>query len=415
MPKSFRTGDQALVRELNRAIMLNLLRSHPQSRADLAAASGLNKTTVSSLIAELLTAGLVRETGMAASGGGRPGTLLTLNPRAGGMIGVELGVEYLRVVLADFCGASIWHQELAFDPRDGARAAVEVLIGLVGEAVRVVREADGNVLGLGLTAPGLVDIETGTLVFAPNLAWRDVPLRQRLQQAFSFPIFVDNDAKASALGERYFGVAQGVDNFVFVLANAGLGCGLVLGGQVHRGATGSAGEMGHTTLLPDGPLCKCGNRGCWEIMASQRALLERLQGAPGTATHALDQYGDISMESIMAAAEAGDEVVLGALHETGRYLGIGIANIVNVFNPSLVVVGGALSLAAEFLLPPIREMVDERAMAWPRQATQILVAAHRFDSVAMGGVALVQHDILSHPRLDLPRSGLIPRRKGRSD
>src|SRR5687768_9610657 len=110
MPKSFRTGDQALVRELNRAIMLNLLRSHPQSRADLAAASGLNKTTVSSLIAELLTAGLVRETGMAASGGGRPGTLLTLNPRAGGMIGVELGVEYLRVVLADFCGASIWHQ-----------------------------------------------------------------------------------------------------------------------------------------------------------------------------------------------------------------------------------------------------------------------------------------------------------------
>jgi predicted NBD/HSP70 family sugar kinase len=119
------------------------------------------------------------------------------------------------------------------------------------------------------------------------------------------------------------------------------------------------------------------------------------------------------METVVEAAEAGDERVLEALAETGHYLGVGIANIVNIFNPSLVVVGGALSLAADYLLPPIRQVVKERAMAWPRQAVQILVAAHRFDSVAMGGVALVLHDILSHPRLDLPRAHERPRRKGK--
>lgn len=416
MPRSFRTGDQALVRELNRAIMLNLLRTDPQSRAGLAAASGLNKTTVSSLIAELLAAGLVREVGTAESGGGRPGTVLELNPRAGGMIGVELGVEYLRVVLADFCAAALWHREVSFSRCDGPDAVVEVLMALVAEATAAAQQAGQPILGLGLAAPGLVDIETGTLLFGPNLGWRDVALRQRLRQSFSFPIFVDNDAKASALGERYFGIAQSVDNFVFVLANVGLGCGIVLGGEVHRGATGSAGEVGHTTLLlPDGPLCECGNRGCWETVASQRALLERVEGRlpPARAGRAPDRYGNMSMETVVEAAEAGDERVLEALAETGHYLGVGIANIVNIFNPSLVVVGGALSLAADYLLPPIRQVVEERAMAWPRQAVQILAAAHRFDSVAMGGVALVLHDILRHPRLDLPRAHERPRRKGK--
>jgi predicted NBD/HSP70 family sugar kinase len=233
---------------------------------------------------------------------------------------------------------------------------------------------------------------------------------------FPFPVFVDNDAKASALGERYFGVAQNVDNFVYVLANVGLGCGIVLGGEVHRGATGSAGEVGHTTLLlPDGPLCECGNRGCWETVASQRALLDRLQGVlgtPGGARSETGRYGDISMETVVAAAEAGDETVLAALRETGGYLGVGIANLVNIFNPSLVVLGGALSLAAEYLLPSIRAVVEERAMAWPRSAAQILAAAQRFDSVAMGGVALVLHDILRHPHLDVPRGQPRPRRKG---
>jgi glucokinase-like ROK family protein len=416
MTRSFRTGDQALVRELNRAIMLNLLRTQAQSRADLAVASGLNKTTVSSLIAELLAAGLVREMGTAESGGGRPGTLVELNPHAGGMIGVELGVEYLRVVLADFCASPIWHREQAFDRRAGPESALTIMIGLINEAAAAARKAGRSILGLGLAAPGLVDIASGTLLFGPNLAWRDVPLRQRLQAAFSYPVFVDNDAKASALGERYFGVAQNVDNFVYVLANVGLGCGIVLGGEVHRGATGSAGEVGHTTLLlPDGPLCECGNRGCWETVASQRALLDRLQGVWGTPAGARGEtgrYGDISMETVVAAAEAGDEMVLAALRETGRYLGVGIANLVNIFNPSLVVLGGALSLAAEYLLPPIRSIVDERAMAWPRDAAQILAAAQRFDSVAMGGVALVLHDILRHPHLDVPRGQTRPRRKG---
>jgi len=408
MPKKFRTGDQTLVRELNRAILLNLLRVHsPQSRADLAAATGLNKTTVSSLVAELLTTGLAREIGQASSAGGRPAVLLELNPEAGCVIGAELGVGYIKIILTDFRAAVLWRQEIALTSGEGPDSALAKLIDLVREAALIADQAGRQIFGLGLGVPGLLDIHSGMLLFGQNLGWHNVPIRSRLAEVFPFSIFVDNDAKASVIGERYFGVAQHVDNFVYVTANVGLGVGIWLDGQVYRGATGFAGEVGHTTFVPDGPLCNCGNRGCWEMFASQRALIERLRSAviAGRVTSlpaSNGSLGDVTMPMIVEAAHAGDALVLEALEEVGGYLGLVIANLINTFNPNLVVFGGALSLADEYLLPPIQRMVVERAILWAREATPIVVAAHRFDSCVMGGVALVLHDMLSHPRFDAP-------------
>jgi glucokinase-like ROK family protein len=405
MARGFRTGDQALVRAYNRAIILNLLRvSSPQSRADLAAVTGLNKTTVSSLVEELLARGLVREIGQSASRG-RPAVLLELNPQAGYIIGAELGVRYLNVVLSDFRAGFLWRQQVQLEADDDADRALDKIVALVREAA-CQAEADGQtVLGLGLGTHGLVDVDTGTLLFGPNLGWRNVPIRRVLNQNFTFPIYVDNDAKTSALGEHYFGVARQVDNFVYVIANVGLGIGVVLGGEVHRGASGFAGEFGHTTIVPDGPLCRCGNRGCWETLASQKALFGRLRAAVGAGGHtslpnADGKLGEVSMPEVVEAAHAGDELVLQALEETAVYLGIGIANLINSFNPSLVVFGGSLSLAADFLLPSIERVVSERAMPEARRAAQILVSAYRYDTCLMGGIALVLNDLLSHPRLD---------------
>ncbi len=408
MPKKFRTGDQTLVRELNRTIILNELRTHsPQSRADLAAATGLNKTTVSSLIAELLTTGLAHEIGPASSAGGRPPVLLELNPEVGCVIGAELGVGYIKIVLTDFRAVVLWRQEISFATGEGPEAALTKLIDLVREAALIAERAGRQIFGLGLGLPGLLDLHSGILLFGQNSGWHNVPIRSRLAEAFPFPVFVDNDAKASAIGERYFGAAQYMDNFVYVTANVGLGVGIWLDGQVYRGATGFAGEVGHTTFLPDGPLCNCGNRGCWETFASQRALIERLRAAvaAGRVTSLRASNGrldDVTMPMIVEAARAGDALVLEALEEVGAYLGLVIANLINTFNPNMVVFGGALSLADEFLLPPIRRTVVERAILWAREFTPIVVAAHRFDSCVMGGVALVLHDILGHPRLDAP-------------
>ncbi|MBI3243714.1 MAG: ROK family transcriptional regulator [Chloroflexi bacterium] len=408
MPKSFKTGDQSLVREFNRAILLNLLRTHsPQSRADLAATTGLNKTTVSSLVAELISAGLAREIGQAISAGGRPAVLLELNPDAGYIIGAELGVWFIKIVLTDFRATVLWRQQIPLQPGEDSETAVNQLIDLAREAVEIAEQAGQKVFGMGLGMHGLVDVRSGTLLFGPNFGWRDTPVRRRLEEVFPFPIFADNDAKASAIGEHYFGVAQHVDNFIYVIANVGLGAGIWLGGQIYRGATGSAGEVGHTTILPDGLLCKCGNHGCWETLVSQQALMDRLQaavaaGSPTCLPLRDGRLTDLTIPIIVEAAKSGDALVLQVLEETGRYLGIGIANLINTFNPSVVVFGGTLSQAAEFLLPSIQQVVAERSMPWPRAAVQILVAAHRFDSCVMGGVALVLHDMLSHPRLDAP-------------
>ena len=136
-----------------------------------------------------------------------------------------------------------------------------------------------RLLGAGVTVPGLVDVSSGVLVFEPNMGWRDVPLRERLAAKLQMPVFIDNDANAAALAERYFGAAQDVEDFAYVVGNIGLGVGLVVGGQIFAGASGYAGEAGHTTIDPDGPLCRCGNRGCWERLASQRALIERVDHA----------------------------------------------------------------------------------------------------------------------------------------
>ena len=227
-----------------------------------------------------------------------------------------------------------------------------------------------------------------------------------LSAKFDVPVYVDNDANAAALAEQYMGAARDVDNYVYVVANVGIGVGIMLDGQVFHGATGYSGEAGHVTLDPDGPLCRCGNHGCWERFASQSALLERVQQASQTdPLLSVDSIwagnlDHVSLQSVLAAAKQGDAVARGALEETGEYLGIGIANLVNTFNPELIALGGLFSLAEEFLTPVIQRTVAQRAMSGPREVARFVVSAFKAEACVMGGVAMVMHDILSRPRLD---------------
>jgi glucokinase-like ROK family protein len=290
------------------------------------------------------------------------------------------------------------------------------LTALVRQAKQQAHRRRRRLFGAGVAVPGLVDISSGRLVFEPNMGWRDVPLQAELSERTGLPVLVDNDGNAAALAEHYFGVAQEIDDFAYVVANIGLGAGLVIGGHIHHGVSGYAGEAGHTTVDPQGPLCRCGNRGCWERLASLRALVERVHRARGTELSnngaAASEGEAITLETILEAAQAGDPVVLQALHETGVFLGIGIANLVNLLNPSLVAFGGRLSLAHEFLLPVAREVVKQRAMSELRQTAQIVVSSFRQDACVMGGVALVLHDLLSRPRLvPAGRAPFVPARE----
>lgn len=402
--KRARTGDQALIREINLSIILNALRDHPPlSRAALAVATGLNKTTVSSLVQQLIDSGLITETGVGKNITGRPGILLQLNPIAGGIIGVEIGVDFISVVLTDFAARVVWRHQERTDRREQQASILRRCIANVESAVAQAKLRGLPILGMALGVPGLIDVESGTLLYAPNLQWENVPLRQMLGAHFNFPVFVDNEASIAAFGESYFGVARGSRNVLYVSAGVGIGGGIVLDGRLYAGSSGFAGEVGHMTIEPHGIACACGNCGCWETVASQSAVFRRVHEAIGAGEmSSLARFKNgkrehLTIPVVVRAAEEGDLVARQALTETAKYLGIGFANLVNALNPEMIVFGGILSLAKEFLMPVIQQTISERALRWSFRTTQVVVAAYGSDACVMGAVATVYDQMLHQP------------------
>jgi glucokinase-like ROK family protein len=402
----YRTGDQALVREINLSVIMNHLRKNaPISRAALAETTGLNKTTVSSLINELINRQFVKEIGFSTPSSGRPAIQLKLNPTIGYIISCEIGVDFILVICTDFAPKIIWRHEEQIDPTIGQRAILDRALSILHEAIKIGGPACGTLLGMAVGVPGLVDQATGSLLFAPNLGWKDLPIRSILQESFDVPLFVDNEANIAALGEHYFGIAQGYDEVLYISAGVGLGGGIVHGGRLFSGVTGFGAEFGHMTLDPDGEACKCGNQGCWETQVSQQALFREIWRRldQGENSKLSDMTGGrrslLTVPLIVNAARVGDAVALDALEMIGRNLGIGIASLVNALNPELVVFGGILSLAGEFLMPVIEKELNQRALRWNREAMQLVLAKHGFDACVIGGVATVYQAILAQPDL----------------
>lgn len=401
----YRTGNQALVREINLSAIMHRLRENaPISRSALAEMTGLNKTTVSSLVQELIGHQYVREVGLESTGTGRPAVLLELNPAAGCIVSGEIGVDFISVICVNFATEVIRRHKENASPDMGRHAIINRALDLLHQEIDASREMCSSLLGVALGVPGLVDRESGTLLFAPNLDWKNVPLGNILHQEFNLPIFVDNEANMAALGEYYFGAAQGYREVLYVSAGVGLGGGIVRDGQLVSGAAGVGGEFGHMTTDPDGELCNCGNRGCWETQVSQLALFRHIRRAiigEGQPSLLLEMVnGDLdrlTVASIVEAAQAGDSVALKSLKQVGHHLGIGLASLVNALNPDLVVLGGILSLAGEFLLPPIYDELQRRVLLWNESTTQVVLARHGVDACVMGGVAMVYQAILAQP------------------
>lgn len=400
----FKTGDQTLVRQINLAIILEQLReSAPLSRAALAEKTGLNKTTVSSLVNELITRSLVVEIGLDNVGIGRPSVQLTLNPKAGFVVSAEVGVDYISVISTDFAPRITYKLKKVIDPNQDQQEIIEQVLVLLRNAISENISSNGTLLGLAIGVPGLVDYTTGKVLFAPNLHWKDAEMGKILQRQFSAPIFVDNEANLAAYGEYYFGSARGFQEILYISAGVGIGGGIILNGSVMRGKTGFAAEFGHMTMDPQGKPCGCGNRGCWETQASQRALFDAIRSeisrGKKSSLHDLTRgnLASLTMDKVVEAACFGDQVALQALENIGHHLGIGIASLVNAFNPELVVFGGPISLAWEFLKPVIIEELNHRALQWHRESVTLVLAQHGPDACVMGGVAAVYDQVLAHP------------------
>jgi predicted NBD/HSP70 family sugar kinase len=400
------TADQALVRELNLSLVLWQIHNEGSvSRAQLAVGTGLNKSTVSSLVEELIGLRLIHETGLNSAGTGRPATLLEIDPQAGYIIGVELGVDFVSIGLTDFAGKILWRRMAGADPAEEQEIVLAKTTELVGKAINEARKRKMGLLGLGLAIPGIVDIKEGVLVFAPNLDWRNIPLRKIFSEKTGLRVFIENDANAAAVAEHLFGLARRCADFVFVFDGVGIGGGLFLNGQLYRGKNGFAGEIGHSPILPitqqgffDGK-----NLNKWETYANQPSIIQRVESRlegkrSGIIPNLMaEQNAPLSISIIQQAADCGDVVAIDSISETGLALGQGVAAIINFLNPEKIILGGPMSAAGSHLLPSIKESIAKYSLPEMSRQAELVVSEFGEDASLIGAVAIVVNDVMSHP------------------
>ena len=350
-------GSLGSLRERNRRQLLDALRQRGSaSRADLARLTGLSRSTVSTLVADLQASGLVveREHEQRPSQQGRPPTLLTLDRSAGLILGIDFGHEQVHMAIADLSRTILAERVRSLDVDHDAGEALATAVTLTGEAVAAAGLDAGRILCAGVGLSGPIDRATGTVHAGKILpGWDGIRPVAELSQRLDLPVHLDNDANLGALAEVTLGAGVGARDAVYLMVSGGIGAGLILGGEIYRGTGGTAGELGHVLVDEGGPICRCGNRGCLETFAGGPAIVELLRPSHGAG---------LTLEHVIALAVGGDSGARRAIADAGRVLGRSVAAIVNAFNPELIIVGGSVGAAGDVLLDPLREAVHRYAI-----------------------------------------------------
>lgn len=391
------TGNSNLIRQINQMAVLKLLQSQgPISRSAITRASGLSPSTVSSVVADLIKAGLVREIGEGQSHGGRRAVLLEIHKTGGLIIGVDLGGTKIAAGLVDLT-AEIRHRicvPTPTNPDEILRRVLEVIAELAASPLA----KEHGVRGVGIASPGLVS-DDGVVVKAGNLNWSNVPLRERVTAAFGLPTVIENDTNAAALAEMYYGAAIGAENLVYISVGTGVGAGIITNGLLHRGARGGAGEIGHMRMERDGLPCSCGRRGCLETLAGGRAIARR-------AAELLPQFPDSELAEIQRAtghltakdvAEAADHDPLAAkvMSDAATYLGWAIGNLVNTFNPEVVVLGGGVICSGSFFVDQVEREARAVTLLSHEKELKLLASPLGETSGIIGAASLVVQNLFA--------------------
>jgi predicted NBD/HSP70 family sugar kinase len=384
------------LRLVNRRILLNILSDRqPISRAELAKISGLNKATVSMITSELLKDRYIVEedgTGRTTPIGGKPPTPLRLNAQRYGIFGLDIRADETVLALADLNNRIV--ARMSFETETDARS----FISKIGKEIAQLRAAHREFLdiaGIGVSLPGLVDSTSGRFLLSVVLPWRDVPIVDWLEKATGLPVHVDNSARCAALAEMWHSKAQyaQVRNLLYVSVSTGLACGVVIEGGVYRGRNNTAGQFGHIPIELNGPECRCGQRGCWDLYASDKATIARYQALRGgTGKRAR------SMRKLIELVESGDPAATEAVSESARYLGIGITGLINGLDPELVVVGGEITKAWG-LIEPIITTETGRSLLPRVRNVAIRRSAFEVRPSLKGALTLVLNDLLSVPHV----------------
>ena len=373
----------------------------PISRARLIEALNSSRGKISAEVARLIEKGLLAEKGLAQSDGGRRSSLLGISPSAGLIAAVDIGATSIDVALTTLGSELLARRGEPADVRDGPLSTLDRVKFLLSELLDEQAANATDVLAIGVGVPGPVEQASGLLTVPPIMpGWDRFPIREAFAGEYAAPVFVDNDVNVMALGEHWGGVAKGVDDMMFVKIGTGIGSGIIIGGHLHRGTQGCAGDFGHICVDPDGPLCTCGNAGCLEALAAAPAIVlqaERCarEGESPLLMALLREKGELTMKVVGEAARRGDYCALTIIRKSGRLIGQTLASAVNVVNPSMIVIGGGVSRVGNALLAEVRSAVYQRSL--PLATRNLPIVMSELDDVAgvVGASAMAAGEVLS--------------------
>lgn len=367
-------ADQILVKKMNQKVLLNeIVSNSPVSRARLSEITGLNKSTVSSQVNTLIEKNLIFEIGQGQSSGGRKPVMLVFNKNAGYSIGIDIGVDSINGILTDLKGNIVLNQSHHLG-KPSLDKNKDVLFSMIKDLTNHIPDSPYGLIGIGLCVPGLVNTEQ-KVIFTPNIEWNyELDLKSLIEQEFQVPVFIENEANAGAYGEKVFGAAKNYENIIYVSVGTGIGIGIVINNDLYRGVNGFAGEMGHLTIDFNGLKCSCGNRGCWELYASEKALLNTFQNND-TIT---------SYQELINLANQNDPDILMALQNFGFYLGIGLTSILNTFNPQAVIIRNDIVEAMPMVLNSIRNSILSRSNDKLNNSHELLLSSLGKNAPALG-------------------------------
>jgi predicted NBD/HSP70 family sugar kinase len=392
--------DAARARPLADSVLRLIWQERTISRAEIARRADLSRSTVSEIVGAILPSGLVTEGGPGESLGGRRPIMLHFEDDACAILGVEMGASHVAVALTNLRGR-VLHWELRDHPvrtdPDGTRALIARLCEV---SLAAQRRAPPRLVGIGVAVPSPVDPRQPFALSEVVLpVWKGASGLQALGERFGVPVWVDNDANLGALAEYWWGAGRGVSDFAYVKIGTGVGSGHIIGGELYRGSTGTAGEIGHLSIDPDGEPCICGLRGCLATLVGSPALVKRartlLPEYPGSMLEGID----VTMTSIEAAALAADPLALRVTREAAEHLGIAVAGMLNLMNPAVVIVSGGITGLGDRFLEPLRETVRVRTRVSSLAGATIVMSELGPQSVAVGAASLVLKEALANPRL----------------
>lgn len=376
--------------------MMNTIRRQGLiSRAYIAKLTGLTPATVTNITAKLLELGLILEDSIGESSGGRRPLLLKVNPKIAQVIIIHIRSEKMIGYLVD-PGFRVHHKDTKMIKGMKKEEVLELMLNMISHCQQT---ATAAVPAVGVVVRGPVRTQEGISVFAPNIGWKNVPLKKIIEDKFALPAFIENDAKALINGEYYYGSVKDADSMILLKVSHGIGSGIMFNGRMCRGINGSAGEVGHTTIDISGPVCSCGNYGCMEALASESALVKMVVKAikEGQTSLVYDlvngELSNVTPDSIYQAADAGDEVAIRMLRKVARYLGIGIANLVDIFNPKIVVIGGGIVKARQYIEGILRQTIWDRSFESCSSVLEIRFSTLATENTMKGAADMVFAEI----------------------